>query len=110
LFHGVDKTIKGGKMFRLNRRKSRKSTALPVDVSTTHETEISVVEDTDVDTATDSRFLAMIAQLDTALADLSRTCDRIEQAVAGSCGHGWDAGTTDVMTVEDTASTARLAA
>ena len=110
-------------MFRLKRRKSRKSTALPVDVSTTHETEISVVdvsttheteisvvEDTDVDTATDSRFLAMIAQLDTALDDLSRTCDRIEQAVAGSCGHGWDADTTDVMTVEDTASTARLAA
>ena len=97
-------------MFRLARRKSRSAPALPVDVSTTQEPGVCTVEGTDVDTAADSRFRAMIAQLDTALADLSRTCDRIEQAVAGSSRQGWDTGTTDVTTVEHTASTARLAA
>lgn len=77
-------------MFRLGRRQSPKVIDLHVDVSSPpkaepeSESENVTAAHTDLDTTTDSKFLAMIAQLDTSLADLLLTCDRIEQAVAAS--------------------------
>ena len=79
-------------MFGMGRRKSREKT---IAAGTTRAEQDEMVAELDptpaaVDAAglaevgepVDRIFMAMIAALDTSLAELSRTCDRIEQLVA----------------------------
>jgi len=82
-------------MFGMGRRKScEKAIAvgdtrperdeMVAEVNPTQEAvEVAVPADVDeVDEPVDRMFMAMIAALDMSLAELSRTCDRIEQLVA----------------------------